>query len=294
MQNNYDDNTNLARSNAMTTLHAAVADDILLHCDRTRSSEARYALNHLLWKPLNLLRIPLSADCIVASHNDILRAQESHKLYAHDGLWQCLLCQKLFRSEHFLDKHLARKHPTLRYDSGTTCLADLCGVLTPCLPMTRQPLPPVSSASIAIEDKGVFVREGSGDHSNICNDAVLKKRRVESCTEVYRHCLLHELRAQTSGTNTGVLRRIRRDLCEQAITVECVPRKDVRSVVGVPERVLRPTANRYISYYSLAAAIILVLGILLHKCCWWNEGTHLPDRKRRIRQLRRRKLKRNW
>lgn len=277
----------------MANFHAAVADDILFHCDRTRSKEARYALNRLLWRPLKLLRTPLSADCIVASHNDILRAQESRKLYAQDGLWQCLLCQKVFRSEHFLDKHLARKHPTFRYNHGTTCLADLCGVLTPCLPMTHRPLPPVSSASLLGEDKGVVIRENLEERSNICNDSILEKRRVESCMEVYQDCLLHGLHAQKSGTNLGILRRIRRDLCEQAIVVECVPRRVARSVVGVPERVLRPTANRYISHYSLLAVIILLLGLLLRKCYFWGKGEPLSNRENRIRRLRKYKLEKD-
>lgn len=255
----------------MTSLHADVADDILLRCDRTRSKEARYALDRLLWKPLNLLEILLSADCIAAPHNDILRAQESNKLPVQDSLWQCVLCQKLFRSEHVLDKHLARKHPNVRYDSGTTCLADLCGVLTPCLPLTNRPLPSISSVSLTFQDEGVAPDEEIVKRADICNDLTLRKRRVESCVEVYRACLIHDAYIRRGGTSMGALKRIRRDLCEQAIAVECVPREVARNVVGAPDRVLRPTANRCISYHSLVAVIILMLAVLLSKWCFLGE-----------------------
>lgn len=236
---------------------ADVADSILQHCDRTRATEARLALSRLLWQPLQTLSIPLRNDCIVHPDNDILLLSHSSKIAQPGGLYSCSICGKTFRSEYYLDKHQARHHPLLRHPNSSTCLSDLCGSIIPCIPLNSPPSPSVSTVRLEKEDNGQ-PQEDLTRKGTYCSDRKERRRKVLMCVDTYRRCLDKEGRWTES-----ILRRLKRDLCERALKVECMPRGQVRSVVGIPDRVLRPTANREISLLSLWFVLLIALLRLL-------------------------------
>ena len=47
---------------------------------------------------------------------------EQHKKEVRRNQWKCLFCDKIFRTEHFLDKHYENRHlseiPTVRNAGG--------------------------------------------------------------------------------------------------------------------------------------------------------------------------------
>lgn len=267
-------------------LPPSIVTDILRHCDRTRSQEARYALNRLLWEPLRRLGITLSSHCVVGRSKDILLEQEAVKLRLENDLWQCEICKKIFRSEHFLDKHLARKHSDVRRNgTEVTCLADMCGVLTPCMPLTREPLPMVSTVIVEVEDEGGERKEAEEVRRDFCENKMLRRRRVEACVGIYRDCLRGQV-----GWNGSVLKRIKRDLCELGVRVECVPREKVREVMGGGPDVLRPTSNRSISYSSLLAVLVAGICVMLWRVFQQGRRNHTRrENLRRKASVRRRK-----
>ena len=53
---------------------------------------------------------------------------EDHKHHIRRSNYRCLICQKVFRNEHYMDKHLTLKHSYLANENGF-CLADLCSTL---------------------------------------------------------------------------------------------------------------------------------------------------------------------
>lgn len=242
-------------------MRAEVAVDILAHCDRTRSKEARYALKRLVWTPLQKLGVEFAHDCHLSQRSDILDAQEAQKVRHSDYLWECLLCGKKFKSEHYLDKHLARNHAAYRHEVGTTCFAELCGVVIPCIPTTRELLPPVSSALLA-GSSGAAAGEMHADVKSFCMDDAQKRRRLQSCTAVLHRCFesvdISERRKRLE------ISRMQTDLCKRAVEVECIPRNEVRRVLGDPAHVLRPgtlVSHRVWVGWGLAVSFVIILTV---------------------------------
>lgn len=267
-------------------IHSDIVHDILIHCDRTRSKEARFALERLLWKPLRSQNIELLSDCPLSWENDILRAQESQKHHMHDDLWQCSLCRKVFRSEHYLDKHLARKHPGVRHETGTSCFAELCGVLVPCMPLAPRALAPVSTVLTISQDRGEHIVHEPFTRP-FCTNRSLRRTRVRACEEVIRHCLPHSGSVISGFSAHGMLLyQLREDLCERAVEVECVARDDVWSRFGPPERMLRPRRNGSVIRYLGWIFIVLLLAFttLWRRSQKMNAETRTLDRRRRRRK----------
>lgn len=61
---------------------------------------------------------------------DLLSSYEKHKSKLVGNTYECELCHKTFKSEHFVEQHLLRAHPQPVQPSDI-CLADYCSFL-PC------------------------------------------------------------------------------------------------------------------------------------------------------------------
>jgi hypothetical protein len=203
--------------------HQKQPDHLLLSCERTRSAEARDSLKRLLadWA--------LAPACPLSHNSDVLRAQEEVKRHITNSLWHCQLCGKRFRAEHFLDKHLALRHPEVTDDvprlAARTCMADLCGVVVPCLPLTSSPLPLVSYIRLqkksltALPDDHELAHELEHDHDddhNVCTDKNEQAARRHVCIDMVRRCV-------PPGAVTELARRrLHRNLCDDAQRAECM------------------------------------------------------------------------
>lgn len=261
-------------------IDSSVAEHILLHCDRTRSKEARYSLDRFLWEPLKWQQMRLSPECLLAPQNDILRAQEAQKLLMPDGLWKCSLCGKIFRSEHYHDKHLARKHSNMRYDTGTSCLADFCGTLVPCAPLTPHALPSVSTILLLRQDKGLSPSDEIRGKEH-CSNQRIQRNRVHACEEAIRRCLPDHVSFHTGFSSHGKLSGFREDLCERAVEIDCVPREEVWSHFGSLERALqRRHRYQYAKYVGLMATLLVIFAVV-----FWRRPNYqrLSDRRRKSR-----------
>jgi hypothetical protein len=209
---------------------------LLEACDRTRSNEARSGLRSILWEPVTATNALLPENCPLAPAVDVLLWQEKTKKRISSTHWRCGLCGKTFRSEYFLDKHLARKHPTAGpeessadYGVQKVCLADLCGISVPCLPTGNVRIPPVSAVLVRQEDFALASGESSR-HANpetitsvtprICTDAVEHMAAKHSCFEMIEKCITPE-----THSSEAELVRLRTTLhgalCDDAYEVEC-------------------------------------------------------------------------
>lgn len=252
----------------VSKMHADVAQHILENCDRTRSAEARKALNKIVWTPLRRHNIELTASqCILAEENDILLAQEEHKrqVKATAAIWQCTKCNKMFRSEWFLDKHMMRRHAHLRHNECTVCLADYCGSMIPCVPLTERPLPTLTSHSLLVSTPP-SERAGTAAAGNFCQNAEIRKRRLQACSKVVQDCMGT---AKHSESGTGVLQahaqRLRMELCERAMMVECIPRAQVWQKLGGNVDVILATQAAFPLLYvsaCFALAVVMVFALV--------------------------------
>lgn len=271
------------------SVHEDVAHDILIHCDRTRSKEARNALEKLVWAPLRKSGIHLTSKCLLAPENEVLNAQESYKFQRNDALWQCKLCDKIFKTEHFLDKHLARKHAEVRHDYGSACFADLCGAIVPCVPVSENVLPPVSSVPLDIAGKNVAQPVLS--RHPYCDNEVLRRRRVNACVARIRHCVDHSEGTALYITKRMQVIRMRSEVCERAVNVECVPREEVWSTFGRPSDVLQTgppvSLTFYVGVIVFALSVMIALALTIGNR--WTSSGRRSSRRQGSRRLKRRK-----
>lgn len=202
------------------------AKHVLHHCDRTRSAEARHSLQSELWTPLLSHGIHLTSSCILAPANDVLLLQELSKTRLNSQLWQCSLCAKIFRSEHFLDRHLSRRHPDLRSPSASVCLADLCSSIVPCLPTKTSSDGPVSTALLSASDSSsVKSRSHKLQHSpTFCHDLAVQRRLVRACEHVLSDCLHSATHSETTVSLQKHFVQLSRRLCDRVVEVECTSR----------------------------------------------------------------------
>ncbi|KAI0562462.1 hypothetical protein FGB62_59g113 [Gracilaria domingensis] len=241
-------------------LNDDVAQDILDHCDRTRSKEARVALEKLVWKPLQKDGLTLSNHCILAPTRDILSAQESRKSLLNDRTWKCMICKKVFKNEHYLDKHLARKHAEVRDNGTSVCFADLCGSTIPCVPLSRYPLPRFSSASLALSDKGQAVQ--FPETKEYCDEKIFRRRRIVACAETVKECLQEANGRVAASIRRKHTERLRWDICEKAAIVDCVQRENVWERLGSPSEVLKVRSHNS-QWFPIVCAIVAVVSTLL-------------------------------
>lgn len=243
-------------------MDASTAQHILHHCDRTRSAEARHTLQRELWAPLRAHSIQLSAACILSRENDVLLLQEQAKVRLSGQLWQCSLCSKLFRSEHYLDRHLARKHPDLCPPSATVCLADLCTSIVPCFPISVSPAPLVSTAYLRALNSSGSSNETIlhwDSPQNICNDISGRKRRERACEHVLRDCLHNAIHSERPASIQKHLVRLRSRLCERVVDVECTPRELLLAHANYS----RIERAQYIFFLSMACVAVVAAFVLL-------------------------------
>ncbi|KAF4669890.1 AN1-type zinc finger protein 2A [Perkinsus chesapeaki] len=86
------------------------------------------------------------ATCAFSPGNDIWSPHEKAKVWRKpkqsSSTWQCGICGKVFKSEHYLDLHMEGNHMDIANEDGV-CLADYCGIFRVChgTPSTSEPRP---------------------------------------------------------------------------------------------------------------------------------------------------------
>ena len=101
-----------------------------LNCDRHLAREARRIVKDVVTTLATSLRAEVASSCPLHASNDHLLPHEERKKALTQWQWRCAECGKLFKSEHYLDRHLDRKHASLLNSShATTCLGEYCDIL---------------------------------------------------------------------------------------------------------------------------------------------------------------------
>ena len=160
-------------------------------CDRAQAREARGILQNYLIAKLTEIG-PLSGSCPFHPSRDYLSSHEEYKRKVHPRQWRCALCQKSFRSERFLDKHLDRRHSdTLVKPQNAVCLSDFCELL-------RCP---------------TWVDVAQRTNHMICNQNQLEERR-QQCRSLIRRCTPISEELYQSDMKLSRIEELESSLCD--------------------------------------------------------------------------------
>lgn len=98
-------------------------------CPRTEASQAKAIVEGALAPAAAAAGLRLSAACPFHPSKSVFARQHRHKALEPKGYWRCGFCQKQFRSEAFLDRHMDLRHHTEVDGNTTVCLGDFCDIL---------------------------------------------------------------------------------------------------------------------------------------------------------------------
>uniref|UniRef100_A0A7S2NMS3 C2H2-type domain-containing protein n=1 Tax=Cyanoptyche gloeocystis TaxID=77922 RepID=A0A7S2NMS3_9EUKA len=157
------------------------AESSTASCNRFRSRIARNVIEEQIFPAADDVEYELPSDCPFARDNDILRLQELSKKEMWRDQWRCTVCSKVFKSEHFLDKHLENKHSSHISKNATVCLADMCDFLN-CDNLIRQMHYDEALEDVPIENLGF-----DPTAPIICKDHVMERKKL-ACQAVMQRC----------------------------------------------------------------------------------------------------------
>jgi hypothetical protein len=211
----------------------------------------------------------LPENCPFHPANDMFAEQEALKGRVKSQNWQCQLedCGKIFKTEHYLDRHMSSKH-TLDGTKGV-CLADYCGIL-----QCRGSVESVYNTYGQHQTAPVSL----GGHANQCSDAEMSEQKA-LCTHVIHKCfppsdgdsLAHDLHNRYIRSLCNVL------TCEAVAAAKITPNSD--------------TEWNALYYVAVGLMLILVLLFYVFMTSQYYENKQSKDL---IRVRKRHKTRVSW
>ena len=110
-------------------------------CSRALSREAASVFENDMLALAARVNVQPAPECPLLPSRSYFSGHEAAKDKLHPGLYQCKLCNKRFRGEHYADQHMGRAHPAAAHAVSSndnpgappplppSCLADWCGLL---------------------------------------------------------------------------------------------------------------------------------------------------------------------
>ena len=216
-------------------------------CDRAASREARRIAKTDILEAAQRQNVPLLASCPLHPDNDRVRSHETHKKKIAPNQWRCGVCDKIFSSEEYLDRHMERRHADM-LTNDTLCLGDYCDVL-------RCPrwLEDIQHRAVACKPSEVAAR-------------------MHLCQHVLHDCF------PPGGDGRALFERLNARFCQQ---LSCEWRAELHASPTATLRALEaldrgaPSATLY---YVLAGVLVAGLAILYGTLFCWLRETKLCGR----------------
>ncbi|KAL1514616.1 hypothetical protein AB1Y20_003710 [Prymnesium parvum] len=229
-----------------TEAHAQDHEHPALLCNRAAAREARKEVRDMLIPLVKSYGARMSPVCPLHKEHDRLLGHESQKKALTISNWRCEICGKSFRSEHYIDMHLDRKHLDTLPHTATTCLGDFCDIL-------RCPG--------WVNGVKARLRENPAD----CDERELEARRH------YCQHLMHDCFAHLNETGHALFESLDSQLCS-ALT--CKWQLQLRDGKAVPPVVHAqvPLDRNSLGSTILAVVLLLVLGgLYCGVYCWYRD-----------------------
>jgi hypothetical protein len=95
-------------------------------CSRELSRKVRKYIEKEITPMISLNELPET--CQLNPKYDMYILQEKSKKEIEKGDWKCNICNKHFKNEYYIDKHMDNKHNDKLLNTSSICLADLCSI----------------------------------------------------------------------------------------------------------------------------------------------------------------------
>jgi len=95
-------------------------------CKRDLSRKVRKYIEKEIYPLLSLDELPDT--CQLNPKYDMYLIQEKAKKEIEKGDWKCNFCNKHFKNEFYMDRHMDNKHQDKLQNTSSICLADLCPI----------------------------------------------------------------------------------------------------------------------------------------------------------------------
>ncbi len=205
-------------------------------CDRAASRRAEAILSEHVWPVVNAAGYELPSTCELHPARNMFAAHEQQKERVRATLWRCLVCRKTFRSEYWLDEHMARRHPELLPSAHAhECLGDMCGILN------------CDSYGGKGSDRAGWIS------ATRCDPQRMGRERAH-CRAVLRHCFPREAGAVALGLHD----RLSAQMCD---AVRCG--KD-----GLRKAMFVRPESRWVGLYYSSIFLAVTLLVLYYGILW--------------------------
>lgn len=150
-------------------------------CSRSVSRKVRNYLNNNVYSQLPFASDKLPFECPLHPHYDLYNDQELHKKELIKGDWKCGYCNKHFKSEYYIDKHMYNKHSDklLMNSTSSSCLANLCPVFG------------CHSSQTVTKNEGSFLlskkRKFNDNDGDVCTTLQVEKNKYK-CEKTLKSC----------------------------------------------------------------------------------------------------------
>ena len=214
-------------------------------CDRVAAREARKAARELVLNVARSRGVEIAHSCPLHSDHDRVLPHEQRKRALNKYQWKCNECGKVFKSEHYIDMHMARRHAALLSANATVCLGDFCDVL-------RCP----------------SWLSGLRGSPHQCQESVLLARR-HFCQHMLHDCLVDE----SSAAGHLLFESLDEVLCKP---FNCETRAQLHAGAAVPSAAaLGADADQTSGfYYVMAAVLIICIGALyVSMYCYYSAAS---------------------
>ena len=161
-------------------------------CDRHLSRKLTEYFKNMIYPKLSFDATALPSKCPLNPNYNIFVNQELNKEQENRARWKCGYCNKKFKNEFYLDRHIDLKHnDTLNLHDYSGCVSDLC----PIFGCSHEDFSSVASSSSS----------GSGMQACITKAERMKFR----CEKMVRDCF-----NQISGDNGHLVADFRSMICD--------------------------------------------------------------------------------
>lgn len=174
------------------------------HCSREISRKVHSIVDATIYSKIDdASKLPI--ECPLHPAHYIYSEQEKNKEKINRGEWKCSYCDKRFKSELYLDRHMDNMHKDKQSNATNMCLADLCPIFGCQSTDSSSSRSSSNSVTSLIDNVKLF----NSFTANICTQKDAEKN-VFKCEVILKKCF-----PNSEINDNGLYHQFHHNICEQ-------------------------------------------------------------------------------